>query len=99
MTKKIMIENGGGAAWRARYIYLGETLKSARLIAHIGIDPTASPGPQVFGSVAGKSFRVLVPTLRWKHRASPLRKHMYQIQQHLILGLDGRYGWGAKSAA
>jgi hypothetical protein len=95
MQKKLIVKTGGGAAWRARYVYWGESFQSARKIAHLGIDPTASR-PNVFGSLLGHEFRFEIPRLGHAYPASPLRRKAYELQSRILCGLDGRYGWGTK---
>jgi hypothetical protein len=87
---KIRILDGGCAAWRARYLYVNE-----RKVAHIGIDPTGSHGPQMFGSLLGRSFRFGLPHVRWQYPASPLRMRLYKASSHFWHMMDGRYGWGS----
>lgn len=91
---KIKIATAEGAAWRARYVYL-----DARKIAHIGVDPTASKGPQAFGSIAGHEFRFNLPTLRYANNMSPLRLRLFKLSQRFWHNMDGRYGWGSKYRA
>lgn len=97
----------GRCAWRAVYL---TTAGGSRL--HLGIDPTASV-PNIFGAIEPPfrrgqanrrpfAFRVALPVLSWR-RAYALRRlgalAIYRLQQRILLGLDGRFGWGSKGAS
>jgi hypothetical protein len=77
-------------AARAAYLYAG-----ARQIAHVGIDPTFEHGPQLFGAVGRRSYRVTVPHLSWRAvmRANyhPIVLKLYQAQESIRFRLDWRY--------
>ncbi len=88
---KVEVANGGGAAWRARYVYV-----NGAKVAHIGVDPGDGWKPECFGSVAGKEFRFRLPTLKWKHPCSPVRKAAYKVVSEFWANMDGRYGWGSE---
>lgn len=78
-----------GCAWRAAYLYAG-----SRQIAHVGIDPTCGPGPQLFGSIGRRSCRATIPHLSWRAvtRANhPIVLKLYQAQEAIRFRLDGRY--------
>lgn len=92
----LKVSFAAGCAWRAIYLYLNE-----RQIAHIGVDPNNGTRPQAFGGIAipkvwDKSFRVGLPTLRFKHPMSPVRSKAYSLVHTFWHKVDGRYGWGSK---
>lgn len=89
------ILDGGGAAWRALYVYV-----KGRQLAHIGIQPDNGVKPTLFGGVgfAPKqyNFRVPLPTIRWKYPHGKVWLRAYKFSQEFWHGMDGRYGWGTK---
>lgn len=89
---EIHIYDGGGAAWRARYIMI-----NGRKVAHIGVDPNGGTRPEMFGSLLGREFRFSLPTLHWKYPASPLRMRAYKLTSAFWHNVDGRYGWGSEA--
>lgn len=88
---KVHVMNGGGAAWRARYLYV-----DGRKVASIGVTPNEGVTPQLFGSVLGKEFRFPLPTLSWKNPCHPLRMKAYVAVRTFWHNVDGRYGWGSE---
>lgn len=73
-------------AWRAFYVS-----NSRGPICHLGIDPTTSYGPQIFGGIGRWRFRFNVPHLRWSTRSSRLYIAAYMLQQRILHRIDGRY--------
>lgn len=92
MKFKIKIMDGGGAAWRARYVYV-----NGDKVAHLGIDPDGGRRPALFGSLAGKEFRVNLPTVPWKYPSSALYLRAHKLSSEFWHGLDGRFGWGTEA--
>lgn len=88
---KLEIKNAGGAEWRARYVYVNE-----RKVAHIGVVPNNGVNPELFGSLAGKEFRLPLPTVKWKHPCNPLRFAAWKVVHTFWHNMDGRYGWGSE---
>ena len=86
---KMQIQTAGGCAWRALYLSL-----NGRQIAHIGVDPNNGVTPQLFGGFRWKSFRLPLPTLRWKWPCSGVRMFAYRMVHQFWFNVDGRYGWG-----
>lgn len=89
MMRQWKILGAGCAAWRARYLML-----NGRKVAHICLDPSNGRTPTLSGSVAGREFRLRLPTLHWRYNASPLYRRAYQVVNRFWAGVDGRYGWG-----
>lgn len=88
-----VIDTAHLCAWRAMYICVRRVDRGYAYraqIAHIGIDPTASP-PAVFGGVSvgqrGFSFRLRIPFGVWKYQESGLRRWIRGALQRL----DGRF--------
>lgn len=90
-TLKVEVADAGGASWRARYLYV-----NGSKVAHIGVTPNGGTKPQLFGSVAGREFRLPLPTVRWKYPCSPLRMAAYKVVHQFWHNMDGRYGWGSE---
>lgn len=90
----LSIQGAGRCAWRALYFSLGSGY-DRRQFAHIGIDPTASGGPQLFGGLGSFSFRFVLPHISWRevgeYEYAPEVKAVYQLQQRLLRRLDGRF--------
>ncbi len=83
-------------AWRAVYIYL-----QGKQVAHLGVDPRDGVRPQVFGGIAGgvtsetnwsHSFRLNIPTLRFKHPSTALYSKAYSLTSRFWHKVDGRFG-------
>jgi len=90
-TLTLELADGGGAAWRARYLYV-----NGAKVAHIGVDPNNGVTPQCFGSLLGRDFRFGLPTLRWKTDMGKLHLAAYKVVNRFWHNVDGRYGWGSK---
>lgn len=72
-------------AWRAVYLRWNQ-----RQFAHLGLDPTCQPRPAVFGSAFGRSFRLELPTIRWRMGMSRATLAAYRLQGRIFSALDGR---------
>ena len=93
---KVEVETGRGAAWRARYLRINGTQR-----CYIGVDPNDGVTPQLFGGYflhreLQGSFRIPLPTVRFKHPCSPLEARVYGIVRRFWHNMDGRYGWGSE---
>lgn len=91
-------------AWRAIYVRRGPRLSPfhpniGKQVCYLGIDPSASKGPQLFGGWHigrwCRRFRFTLPHVRWGFvarcgYARPVA-WLYQRQQALLIRLDGRY--------
>jgi hypothetical protein len=88
---QVQVLNGGGAAWRARYLIV-----NGRQVAHIGVDPREGVTPALFGAVGNVSFRLPLPTVRWRMNRGRLYLFAYRLSSAFWHGMDGRYGWGTK---
>lgn len=89
-AKRLQLMTGDGAAWRAFYLYY-----AGRPLVSLGLDPTFDyVNWHVFGSIGRRSFRLVIPGLRWRMHAGPVRRRLYAAQERLRHRLDGRYGWG-----
>jgi len=96
------------SAWRAVYVYRGTAGHLGAQVLHLGLDPSRDGGPSVFGAlflaprrpgllgrVLNPKVRFTVPHVRWSLAArSRVALAVYRVQQRLLHGLDGRYGWG-----
>ncbi len=106
-----------GCAWRAFYLYFPfktnwwplkhqVCTSDDRWImwkwCHLGIDPTTqSRGPNVFGSLFGKSFRWYLPYISWPMLRKTERRYkllapVYRLQQRFWSRLDGRRSYYEK---
>lgn len=105
----IAVSFAKGCAWRA--IYLSRMARnidftgrdwgvSRHQFFHLGIDPTGSRGPTLFGGIVNPwnrrgwhfKWRFRLPCLRWKYPAGPLYLRAYRISSAFWHALDGRYG-------
>lgn len=101
---KMKVMDGGGAAWRARYLYCDDTL-----VCHIGIDPNGGTNPVLFGGIGGwwikrkrwiphLWWRIPLPRIPWRWVMEtdydPFCIFFYKLFSRFWHGMDGRYGWG-----
>jgi hypothetical protein len=83
-------------AWRAIYFYIGQ-----RQVFHVGIDPSYSYGPNLFGGLElswltyYKRWRIIIPHIRWRSGMNRFKLAIYRRQQWFWHKIDGRYGWGS----
>lgn len=89
--KLIEVLNGGGAAWRARYVHV-----RGRQWVSFGIDPNHGTWPQAFGNVGRWSFRFGLPRVAWRYPMSPARSVAYRLSSRFWHNMDGRVGWGSE---
>jgi hypothetical protein len=83
--KSLSIQFAEHCAWRAVYVFVG-----GRQIFRLGVDPSASRGPHLFGMVAGREFRLQLPTVRWTYPMGRVRTWAYSACQRFYFALDGR---------
>ena len=80
-------------AWRATYLRVNGVQR-----LHVGICPEIS-WAEIFGGIYLTrnyqwSFRFKVSLTRFRYPMGPIRSLIYGWQSRILMGLDGRYGWG-----
>lgn len=105
----LRIARARGCAWRALYVsrmagnvdYAGRDWgRSWHQFFHVGIDPTDSRGPALFGAFVNPwnrrgfacRWRVHLPHLRLRHNVGPLYLAAYRLSSRFWNVLDGRFG-------
>lgn len=91
--------DGGGAAWRARYLY-----RDGSQVARIVVDPHDGRRPTMSLAIVirkrERELRVPLPRIPWRwcvvtRYARPVVA-LYKASQWFWHNVDGRYGWGSE---